>query len=97
MKKIIILLTTLMPYFTSIAHAHKVSDILWVLSSCLIEIVNSVTGQSMFSGVLYDGLSVSTVGWTPGIYLVICKNGDNKETQKITVKWERGILFLLVL
>lgn len=55
-------------------------------SSCLIEIVNSVTGQSVYSGVLYDGLSVSTVGWIPGIYLVICKNGDNKKTQKITVK-----------
>ena len=57
-----------------------------ILSSCLIEIVNSVTGQSVYSGVLYDGLSVSTVGWIPGIYLVICKNGDNKKTQKITVK-----------
>lgn len=57
-----------------------------VSSSCLVEVVNSMTGLSVYSGVLYDGLSVSTVGWTPGIYIVICKDGENKETQKITVK-----------
>jgi hypothetical protein len=57
-----------------------------VSSSCLIEVVNSVTGRTVYRGVLYDSLSVSTVGWTPGIYIITCKDGENKDTLKIFVK-----------
>lgn len=57
-----------------------------VSSSCLIEVVNSVTGRTVYRGVLYGSLSVSTVGWTPGIYIVTCKNGENSEILKILVK-----------
>lgn len=57
-----------------------------VSSSCLIEVINSVTGRPVFNGVLYDSMSISTVGWTPGIYVVICKNEGNKDIQKIIIK-----------
>jgi hypothetical protein len=57
-----------------------------VSSPYLIEVVNSVTGCPAYSGVLYDCMSVSTVGWTPGIYVVICKNDGNRDIQKIIIK-----------
>lgn len=51
-----------------------------------IEVINYETGRSVYSGIFYDGLSISTIGWKPGIYIVVCNNGEKKVTQKITVK-----------
>lgn len=51
-----------------------------------IEVINYETGRSVYSGILYDGLSISTIGWKPGIYIAVCNNGEKKITQKITVK-----------
>ena len=55
-------------------------------NSAPIEVINYETGRSVYSGIFYDGLSISTIGWKPGIYIVVCNNGEKKVTQKITVK-----------
>lgn len=55
-------------------------------SALPIEVVNSETGRSVYSGILYDGLSISTIGWKPGIYIIVYNDSEKKVTQKITVK-----------
>lgn len=52
-----------------------------------IEIVNATTGQVTYKGVIGDaGVSVSTVGWTPGMYVLRSQVGDKAKSYKISVK-----------
>lgn len=51
-----------------------------------IEVINYETGRSVYSGIFYNGLSISTIGWKPGIYIAVCNIGEKKVTQKITLK-----------